>query len=179
MDYQFIRRGGVLGALIAFIVTIVAMPLFVMASTRGARDPLIEPALIDIAVQTAVCLSFLFAALGYIAGREGARSETIVRACIKGAALFAVATAIFILINFPRSSGPFPSQLLATIASFSCSMVAGGALASGLAAIVVRDRRQFGRARLIPQFTLQEIFIVFTIVSVIISALASSAVLRL
>jgi len=58
-------------------------------------------------------------------------------------------------------------------------LTASGAVVAGLAAIVVRDRREFGRARPIPQFTLQEIFIVFTIVSIIISALASAAALRL
>jgi hypothetical protein len=62
---------------------------------------------------------------------------------------------------------------------FFAIITASGSLVSGLAAINVRDRRESGRTRLIPQFTLQEIFIVFTIVSVIISAMTSAAVLRM
>ena len=48
----------------------------------------------------------------------------------------------------------------------------------GMAAIVVRDRRRVGRARLIRSSLYQEVFIVFTIASVIISAMTSIAALR-
>jgi hypothetical protein len=41
----------------------------------------------------------------------------------------------------------------------------------------VRDYRYFGRKRLFPQFTLQEMMLLFTLVAIIISSLTSIVVL--
>jgi hypothetical protein len=34
-----ISRGGCAGALIAFVITFVGVPLFIMGATQGPRDP--------------------------------------------------------------------------------------------------------------------------------------------
>jgi prepilin-type N-terminal cleavage/methylation domain-containing protein len=47
-----------------------------------------------------------------------------------------------------------------------------------MAAIYVRDFRQFKRFPIVPQFTLQELMIVTTLVGVVLSAIASMACLR-
>jgi hypothetical protein len=44
---------------------------------------------------------------------------------------------------------------------------------------MVRDRRETGRTRMIPQFTLQEIFISFTLATFIISAMSTIAAMKL
>jgi hypothetical protein len=49
-----------------------------------------------------------------------------------------------------------------------------GSLVTGVAAIYVRDYRQFQSKRWIPQFTLQEMFIVFTLISMIIACLTAA-----
>jgi hypothetical protein len=63
-------------------------------------------------------------------------------------------------------------SLLAIVTSF-------GALISGISAIYVRDYRNIQRKRLIPQFTLLELFIIFTLLTVIISATSSISMMRM
>jgi hypothetical protein len=175
MNDDNIRHGGSVGAFIAFIVTAIAVPLFVMGSTRGPRDPLIEPRLFEAAVGSTFCLSLIFAALGYIAGREGARTKSTVLASIKGGVLFTCAIAAFVMSNLPPTA---PSHAIVVTLIFSCSIIAAGMLASGMAAIAVRDYSHFGWMRLFPHFTRPEILIVLAIVGVIISAMTTIAVLR-
>ena len=57
-------------------------------------------------------------------------------------------------------------------------MSTAGSLASDIAAIYVRDYWKVQRKRWIPQLTVNEMIIVFTLVSVIIIALTTLSVLR-
>jgi hypothetical protein len=127
-------------------------------------------------------LSFVAAAVGFFAGREGAKSRSVNAAFLWGGILCGLATFLCLLGLFFtsfRTESVYTTGFYILRAIFFTITTASGSLVAGMAAIAVRDRRDFGRTRWIPQFTLQEIFIVFTIVSVIISAMASTAVLRL
>ncbi|MCC6125661.1 MAG: hypothetical protein IT426_11910 [Pirellulales bacterium] len=173
-------RGGCAGASIAFVITFAGVPLFIMGATQGPRDPFFEPTMVGAALGSALCVSFILAALGYFAGLEGARSKTVVRAFVKGAILFACAMGVYgiLAIALIARNAVMPFALL-IILNVSCLVVASGALISGMAAIVVRDYRQFGRTRFFPQFTLQELMIVTTLVGIILSTLSTMVILRL
>jgi hypothetical protein len=133
-------------------------------------------------VVVAIELTFAAALLGFFAGREGARRASVNAAFLWGGVLCGLATLIcvpILYVTYFKYIRMYTSGIVAISSIFFAILAASGSLVSGLAAIMVRDRRESGRNRIIPQFTLQEIFIVFTIASVIISALASAAVLRL
>lgn len=179
MENKDIQLGGWAGASIAFIVTIIAVPLYVMAASRGPRDPFLEPTLFGSAIGSALCVSVILAALGYFAGLEGARTKTVLRAFIKGAGFFACAMGVFgVFTVFLIATGDAIPFALLVLLNFSCLIIATGSLISGMAAIVVRDYRQFGRMRWIPQFSLQELMIVTTLVAVILSTMTSAVILR-
>jgi hypothetical protein len=127
-------------------------------------------------------LSFVSAVIGFFAGREGARCKSVNSAFLWGAILCGLATLVcfpILFLTYFRLIRIYTSGIFILSALFFTILTASGSLVSGMAAIAVRDRRESGRNRLIPQFTLQEIFILFTIASIIISAMSSVAVLRL
>jgi hypothetical protein len=164
--------GGVVGAAIAFTVTAIAMTVAMGADSRGLRASDFPQALFALS-----CVALIPTSLGMFAGREGARSKTVPMAFVKGAAFFGCAMAVcgllafMILVSAPVSS----SRALLTVVVFSTLVICTASLVSGMAAIYVRDYRQFKRLRLIPQFMLQELLIVTTLVAIILSAISSIA----
>jgi hypothetical protein len=179
-DEDLITRGGAVGAIIAFTVTFLAVVVLAIANSQGPRSVRFFEILPGMA-----CFSVIPTSLGYFAGKEGARSKTVPGAFIKGAVFFGCAMAVcgfvyfILLLNIVNETASVTARavVLAPIV-LSVLVVGTASLVSGLAAIFVRDYRQFNRLRLLPQFTLQELMIVTTLVAIILSAIASMAWLR-
>ena len=134
-----------------------------------------------------LCSGFLvivMAVLGHFWGMDAAKCGGVNAAFLLGAKIAALIYVLFFLLSYFESpyflklSFLFPRQI-SVIAFFQLVIISGsGSLHSGLTAIYVRDYLEFERPRRIPQFTLQEIFIAFTIASIIISAITTITVLR-
>jgi hypothetical protein len=181
---KFTLRGGCVGAVLVYGISLLLIVATVVPSMYRGRlgwKSLDTPETMAI-VKIAILLSFVSAAIGFFAGREGAKRKTVNAAFLWGGILCGLATLVslpLLFFTYFRFLKIYTAGFYIVCALFIAIITASGSLVSGLAAIVVRDRRDFGRTRLIPQFTLQEIFIVFTIVSVIISSLATAFALRL
>ena len=181
---NFVRRGGCLGAVLVYLISlmlIAALTLPTMYRGRLGWASLATSEMLQVG-KIAIILAFVAAVIGYFVGKEGARSASVNRAFLQGGLLCGLATLIVLPVlsfTYFRTLHVYTVGFYSLCAISFTILTASGAVVAGLAAIVVRDRREFGRARPIPQFTLQEIFIVFTIASIIISALASAAALRL
>ena len=172
MDENPIKRGGCAGAAIATSVTFVVLIAIFFSENRSPR-------ILSNIASGALCLLFLPATLGYFAGLEGARSKSVASAFIKGAVFFGCALivfAVFFLLLSTQGMVGFHAFLVAI--AFAALIISTGALISGMAAIVVRDYRDYQRWRLVPQFTLQELMIVITLAAIILSSITSMVVLR-
>jgi hypothetical protein len=166
MEDKLIRMGGNTGAVIAFSVALAVFIAMSIAQNRSSAFPGM--------IAVGLWFSIFPISLGYFAGLEGARSKSVRSAFIKGAIFFGCAVSVFILLLFYSSiRGEAPSNGLLVGISFAAIIISTASLISGMAAIVVRDYREFGRRRLFPQFTLQELMIVVTLTAIILSAIAS------
>lgn len=180
----FTRRGGCVGAILVYVLSLALIASVFLPAVYRERlgwSSLVTSEAFAV-VRIAIMLSFVAAVIGFFAGREGARRKSVNAAFVWGAVLCGLATLVcfpILFITYFRWIRIYTSGIFILSALFFTILTASGSLVAGLAAIVVRDRRESGRNRLIPQFTLQEIFILFTIASIIISALSSVAVLRL
>jgi hypothetical protein len=191
MDEDYIKRGERVGAAIVFWLTFPPCCLMCLASvvdlfsgaSRFSGTSSIDKIFVVITVLPFAGVSiWTLTAAGSLLGKAAAKCQSVKSAFLWGAFLSGptILCLIFILLlpffifshvdQFTRKD-LIPLFFVLTIIS------AFGSFISGLAAIYVRDYRQFQRKRWIPQFTLQEIFIVFTIISVIISAMTTLAVL--
>jgi hypothetical protein len=167
MDKKILNRSGLIGAVILILVTLLS---------------LMVPSISSLAVLKALWMAtvgacFLTGILGYVTGRMGAKSQSVGYAMRTAGLCYFIATTVCALPAVVVMSYRF-SERLATMAYylgfysivvFTCA----GALLSGLAAIAARDYRQFQRPRLIPQFSMGELFIVVTLVAVILGSVMS------
>jgi hypothetical protein len=178
-DERTLKRGGSAGAAVAFwIAFFLTFPM----ALRSFLDAFLVAA-VFYALLCAFGAALVAAVLGHLWGMDAAKCPTVNAAFLRGGKIAALIYAAFFALAyletpyFQKMSLLFPG-VISIITFFQLVIVAGvGALHSGLTAIYVRDYLEFDRIRKIPQFTLQEIFIVFTIVSVIISAMTTIAVL--
>jgi hypothetical protein len=178
---DFSVRGGLVGAVLVYFISMGLITASILPSMfrerLGWRSLQLKETL-DVLI-LAMILSFVAAAAGFFAGKEGARSRNVKTAFLQGGFFCGLAAAIcivgFLLTSF-RTESVYTIGFYALRIFFFVIVAASGSLVSGMAAIMVRDRRESGRNRLIPQFMLQEIFISFTLAAVIISSLSSIAV---
>jgi hypothetical protein len=180
----FILRGSFLGAILFYLLSLALIAAIFLPSMYRERlgwKSLLTPETFSV-LSISALLSLITAMIGFFVGREGARCPTVNAAFLRGGILCGSATMVslpLLFFTYFRTLKIYTSGFFILCIVFLAILTASGSLVSGLAAILVRDRRESGYTRLIPQFTLQEIFIVFTIVSIIISAMTSVAVLRM
>lgn len=177
-DDDFIKRGGSVGATIAFWLTIALFCLFVVLIINASGDSMA----LGMVLPFSIFIALLMAGVGYLLGKLAATCPSVNTAFLKGAILIGlvVVLGIFLPILIMTKLGTllfrndiiYMLSLLAIVTSF-------GALISGISAIYVRDYRNIQRKRLIPQFTLLELFIIFTLLTVIISATSSISMMRM
>jgi hypothetical protein len=174
MDDAFIKRGGCAGAAIAFLVTAATtLLLYFSKSPSPSKDEFWG------VIWGLFCFGFFPALLGHFAGMEGARSKDVRSAFIKGGVFFGFAISIyFAMALLGVAMGGFGINALLATADLACLTISTGSLISGMAAIVVRDYQQFGRMRIVPQFSLQELMIVTTLMGIILGALMSIPLLK-
>ena len=161
MDDHLVYRGGCAGALIAFLVTISTVLLLFLTNSNGPTRMNVGEV-----IASSVCFAMIPATLGFFAGKEGARSKTVPFAFIKGGIFFGCAMGVFVVAFFLGAAAGQQWYVLLVGVVFSCLIIA------------FRDYREFGRTRLIPQFTLQELMIVTTLFGIIISTISTMVVLR-
>jgi hypothetical protein len=179
-DDDLIKRGGSAGAAIAFWLALVL-------SFPRELNSFAAHSIVIAVIYALLCSGFIAvvtAAFGHFWGMDAAKCPSVNAAFLRGAKIAAAIDVLIFMLASIHSSllWNLPGSLLrnvSIVAIFQLVIIsAAGSLLSGLTAIYVRDYREFARVRRIPQFTLQEIFIVFTLVSVIISALTSITVMR-
>jgi hypothetical protein len=177
MDDDFIRRGGRVGGAIAFLMIFLPFcSMYVLSFFSPARDRL---GVRITALPCSFVMAALMATIGSLIGKWAATRPTANSAFLRGGiisglisvGLFAPLSVLGLLFDQMYEFIKYISVfLLLTILITACV-----SFLSGLTAICVRDCRQTGRKRLIPQFTLQEMLIVFSLLAVIMSVLASFA----
>ena len=179
-DDDFIKRGGRVGAVIAFGMTFAPCCLVFLFLSGNSADKLG----VVIGGLTCTLLStIIMASCGSLLGKSAARRPSVNAAFLQGAIISGLTIfGITIIILAPHllhyQLEVFSRNELLHLFCLLIILTASGTLISGLAAIYVRDYRQSQTKRWIPQFTLQEMIVVFTIISIIISAMTSFAVLR-
>lgn len=185
-DDDFVKRGEKVGAAIVLWPLLIPCGLairYILVSLFSSEMTLKAINEIGGLLCFFFCVYILTMA-GSLLGKAGAKCRSVIPAFFWGAFL-SCSTISGILLVFGLLL--LPLLFFSRIEGFSCydlipiSFVlaiisALGSLISGLAAIYVRDYRQFQRKRLIPQFTLLEFFIVFTIISIIVSFVTTMAV---
>jgi uncharacterized membrane protein len=174
MDDRNIKCGGCIGAIIAFIIF--SFSVFGLSAARrfGLNSHNIVEAILAFSF-----FSILPTSLGYIVGVEGARSKSVPSAFINGAIFYACATIVFVGLTLFFTSDDVSGNILRIwITSISGLIISTGSLISGLTAIVVRDRQKFEKYRLIPQFTIQELLIITTLVAIIFSCAICAGLAR-
>jgi hypothetical protein len=187
MDDDFIKRGERVGSAFVFWLTFPPccwMCLALLVDLFSGTSSIDKIFVVITVLPIAGVSIWTLTAAGSFLGKAAARCRSVNAAFIwggfiSGLTIFSITFVLlfpfFLLSHFDL----FPRKDLIPLFFVLSIISAFGSLISGLAAIYVRDYRQSQRKRWIPQFTLQEIFIVFTIVSIISSAMTSVAVLRL
>jgi hypothetical protein len=116
----------------------------------------------------------LAVAAGNHLGGMAAKCTNAINAFWRGASSGLIAIALsfpfLLLFSFIIRS----SQDLFFLLCLYAFLTFSGSLVAGVAAIYIRDYRQFQRKRWIPQFSLQEMFIVFTLISMKIACLTAA-----
>jgi hypothetical protein len=172
-----IRIGGVAGAMIGFALSY-SMFIFHFVG-QHIRD---GSGKLDFSFFFGLALPAMFISLiGFLAGRVAGKAKTPRSAFLWGGlivfSLVLFVQIIFCLYNFlSRVYSPAffftHSEFLLNI-SLLLFFTINGSLVCGLSAIVVRDYRQMKKIRLLPQFTLQELLIIITLVLLLMSIYAS------
>ncbi|MCC6127213.1 MAG: hypothetical protein IT426_19805 [Pirellulales bacterium] len=187
MNDDFIKRGGSAGAAIAFWMTLAVLFLaflikcsWLVDSIRDSKLSLGEKiGVMLIGFSCSMFVALPAAGVGYLMGKSAARCRSANMAFLQGA-IFPGAILLGLSITFFLASVfqlDYSRSDLTNALGLFAIFTASSSLLFGLVAIYVRDYRQTGRKRPIPQFTLLEMLLVFTIIAVIISAITSIVVL--
>jgi hypothetical protein len=174
------KYGGRAGAAVAFVMISVLLGILLFAKYLADSDRLLDSILI--VAYPLWIPAVVLVAIGYVLGKRAAMLPGVNRAMARGAAyagLFVLAFTLPAFIVYFRMlhglksrTNLIPHYLLITLI-----VIALGAVHGGITAIYIRDHRHTQRARLISQFTLQEMLIVFSLFAIISSLMATIAVL--
>jgi hypothetical protein len=167
MDIKLIRCCGLIGALIFIVLHFVTFkfgfPTYHYQSyfVRGFSD-------------LSILLSPFSGLLGYIIGKTGAKSQNVMIAFAQGGLIAFLASLSFDIpiVIFGIESGVVKKYFFYMV-FLSISLICYGSLLGGVFAIISRDYRQFHRFRLPPQFSINEILTVTTLIAVIFSSIVS------
>jgi hypothetical protein len=167
MDIKLIRTCGLIGALIFIVLHSVTFkfgfPTYQYKSyfVKGFSD-------------LSILLSPISGLLGYIIGKTGAKSQNVMFAFGQGGMIAFLASLSFDIpiVIFGIGSGIVKIYFYYMI-FLSISLICYGSLLSGVFAIISRDYRQFHRLRLVPQFSINEILTLTTLIAVIFSSIVS------
>jgi hypothetical protein len=191
MDDDFIKYGGKVGAALTFWLTVSLFFLFAMIlifrsldksnTALSLTDERVITAIIGLVLGLicSITIATPVALLGYLLGKAAVKCSSVNRAFFQGASvIIALPVGLFLAeFYFLFNRITFSWRDVVFVVIVSTIFVVSSSMISGLTAIYVRDYRYFGRKRLFPQFTLQEMMLIFTLVAIIISSLTSIVVL--
>jgi hypothetical protein len=157
------RRGRFIGGVLALLLT-VFFPGFVYIA-EGWRANVWD--MIKVGLSDSLEVALVTVPVGMYLGYKASRYQTTTSAFLQGALISGLIAIIpfiplFLITGLISRHTWFPLSLLAIF-------VTEGALVSGVAAIYVRDYWKFKRKRWLPQFSLREMLICFTLMSVVIA----------
>jgi hypothetical protein len=161
------KRAGVIGAGMVMAITYCALilGLYVDAMVTPLRGVLIK----------SFMFSLIFGGLGYAAGGSGARCQNVLRAIVSGILLLAIACGVVFSLYLLLGMNVETARRYWFLAfRWTVVFALSGGLVSGWGSIIARDYRRFQKLRVIPQFTLQEMFIFSFLVMIMVSAISSS-----
>lgn len=172
---DFLRHGRFAGKLLAFGLTLAIFEFMFLLGNVKAN--LWERLIMGFSISLMPDLFGIF--VGMYLGEMAAKCPTTITAFWRGAFFTWLVALVFSLPIIFAISNTFKNQfhiqwsrdLLIFLACVFASLAAWGSIVSGVAAIYVRDYYQCRRKRWIPQFTLREMLIIFTNMSVILSSL--------
>ena len=184
MDDKYIKYGGRIGVAIAFVMVLIPPGLQLCIHYIKDSGQVLDE--LYIFAYTLWAPIFLISMIGNFLGKKAAENPNVHWAMVKGgfyAWLFTFISTfplyiIYFCMNLHLVTDTNLIQNWIPIYFFLLLiMICLGAIHGGLTAIYVRDYRQIQRLRLIPQFNLQELLIIFSLLTVFFSALATIAVL--
>jgi hypothetical protein len=174
MDRKITIIGGLLGAVLAFSVTLLCTYTLFYSHFEYHYYS-------DNPQSKRIIACLLIGILGFIAGRIGAKSRNVNHALITGGVLFFLAITIcmspmsYALLFDPVARMDYTYFYLG-ICWIMISIVTGS-LVCGLSSIVARDFHRFQRLRFFPRFFLSELLIFFTMIAVILSLITSASII--
>jgi hypothetical protein len=170
---DLVRRGRHVGMIFAPALTIISICLMFLAGNVKAN--LSDCLTMALGMSPIPALAAVF--VGSFLGEMAAKARTARIAFLRGtfySALIAIASTLPFMLSLEIRLSRDTFILFCPVAS----LAALGSLVSGVSAIYVRDYRDFQRKRWLPQFTLQEMFIAFTLAGILFSAVACLGVFR-
>jgi hypothetical protein len=168
---DFIRRGRRVGAALALGMTFVSFcTISVLGGGSASQNDRLALGFVA-SLAPALLAAFGGTFLGELATICPTTTSAFVRGAVYPVLVAAVLGVPFLpfiaLLRIQWSRDAIPLLCL------SVPLPVSGALVAGIAAIYIRDYRESQRKRWIPQITIQEMLIVFTLITVIISAATS------
>jgi hypothetical protein len=160
-----VQHGANVGAgIMLLLVAVLCLSIYIFHS----RDSL------SVICFTFFFLGFLLGILGYIIGGIGASYASVPRAFFFGGIIGVFASAfIFCIAVVPAANSDSEFHIFVFAIVLTSIFSSTGALIAGFGGIAARDYRRFKKVRIFPQFTLQELLIVISLVAVILSAITS------
>ncbi len=175
MDKKILRIYGLMG--VGILVIIPSLSILISLSLSPNKY------LRDLAEFKSFAFTFIFITwlLGYFIAKKCANTQSVNLAFLKGGVLIGLTGTVFILpiiIRFFYAYGNEQGIIFVYFASIlGIIYICSGSILGGWAAIMARDYRKFQRIRLLPQYTISELFILITLSAVILSSIMSISLL--
>jgi hypothetical protein len=175
MEENIIKYGGRVGAIVACVMVFAFLCFFACIANIEHPSQIVRA--VNVAIVPMTIPTLVIAGIGYLLGKMAARVKRLSWAIISdgiyaGLMFLGISCPALVVyvrsLNLPTRNNLIPPYLLTLTI-----MVACGAIHGELTTIYVRDYHENRRTRLVPQFTLQELFIFLGLLSVIVSALAT------
>jgi hypothetical protein len=177
MDEKISRRCGLMGVgvmvLLPLLSTIVALYFSPIKYLRDFED-------FRFLIFAPLGISIMWM-LGYFIGKKGENTQNVNFAFLAGGVLAGLIGTIFILpiiTVFVCIYGMGKGVLfISLVIILGVIYICAGSISAGWAAIMARDYRNFQRVRILPQYTISELFILITLAAGIFSSIMSISLL--